>query len=136
VTSHSQALCVCLGNSRDFGKNVVSIYFWITLEVVRHTADDAVCSPFLMGGRRTLRRDKVLVFSLSHLCAGCGLSQKMRLNWRGWCLFFAVLLAMFQIRCRRTCNVRLSYSATVFRGPNCHVRHLFGQNSIAHLQLS
>ena len=62
-------------------------------------------SPFLMNVRRTPQRDKVWVFSLSHLRASCSLSQKMRLNWRGGYLFLTILIAVFQIRYGRTYNV-------------------------------
>jgi len=67
-------------------------------------------SPFLMSVRGAPQRDEALVFSSSHLYAICGLSQKMRLNWRGgWVpVLLAVLLAVFQIRYGGTYNVRLS----------------------------
>jgi len=74
---------MCFGDSHDCWKNVVSANSRITLEVVRDTRDDGVCSLFLMSVRGTLQRNDVWLFSLSHLYASCGLSQKMRLNWRG-----------------------------------------------------
>jgi len=71
---------MCVGNVHDSWENVVSANSRITLEVVRDTGDDVVCSPFLMSVRVTLQRDEV--WALSHNYASC-LSQKMRLNWRG-----------------------------------------------------
>jgi len=39
---------LCLVNRHDCWKNVFSAYSGITLQVVRDTGDDVVCSPFPM----------------------------------------------------------------------------------------
>jgi len=90
-------------------------------------------SPLLMSVRGAPQRDEALVFSSSHLYAICGLSQKMRLNWRGRYPFLNNHGLSNKIRKDIQCSTVLNHN--ILPGKICHVRHMFGENLMAHLQL-
>jgi len=93
----------CLGKSHDFCENVVSAYSQLTLEVVQDTADDVMCSPFLMSVRRTHQRDEVWIFSVWHLFALVAVFHR-RCDWSSEGYACSLLPTIFLTRCRRTKN--------------------------------